>query len=588
MAGLIPQDFIDDLLSRTDIVDVIGDYVQLRKAGKDFQGLCPFHTEKTPSFTVSQLKQFYHCFGCGANGSVIGFLMDYNHLDFVEAIKELASRAGMELPENNEIGRKRPDNEPIYSLLEDAARFFSLQLRQHPQKERAVHYLKNRGLTGKIAAMYRIGFAPPGWDNLLKTIGKSSEHLDLLQRAGLTIEKEGNDKSEKHYYDRFRDRIMFPIQDYKGRVIGFGGRIIDQGEPKYLNCPETPVFHKGRELYGLYEARKYCRDLDRILVVEGYMDVVALAQYDLQNTVATLGTAITSDHIQRLFKTTSEIVYCFDGDNAGRRAAWKALELSLPLLKEGRAVQFLFLPEGEDPDSMVRSRGKDFFENRENFTSLSDFLFTTLLQDVDIHRLEGRARLVDLAKPLIARLPQGALRSLMQQQLSELSRLTTDQIRQLVPPPYPEVEKPKPVQRSTTRRHRRLTRSLVEQAIHILLNYPHFALEIEFPMELEELTDPHLPLIQELIGLISDKPDITTGQLLEHWRNKKVYPTLAELVMARKELPESAIKTEYEGILQGLKNHLLKQRRSAVIQTSNGKITEQIKDVFRRKKQDQG
>ncbi|MFK8069012.1 MAG: DNA primase [Gammaproteobacteria bacterium] len=585
MAGMIPQDFIDDLLSRTDIVDVIGEFVQLRKGGKDYQGLCPFHNEKTPSFTVSQVKQFYHCFGCGANGSAISFMMDHNHLDFVETIKDLASKAGMQLPENTETKQNRPDHNPVFNILEQASQFYAKQLRQHSSKERAVEYLKNRGLSGEIAAAYDIGYAPPGWDNLINSFGMkeqiTSDQISLLLKAGLIAEKELEDNKKRHY-DRFRDRIMFPIRDYKGRVIGFGGRVFDQGEPKYLNSPETPVFHKGRELYGLFEARKRCRDLSRIIVVEGYMDVVALAQFGINNAVATLGTATTIEHLQRLFKATREIVICFDGDKAGQRAAWKALELSLPLLKEGYSVRFLFLPEGDDPDSIVRKQGAAYFENTENYTQLSEFLFDSLVQQTDLTTLEGRARLFDLASPLIAKIPTGALRTLMQQQLSSLSQLASEKIDQMMPIHNPAPERIKPVQRRPVNRNKRFSRTLVEQAIHILINHPEFVIEIDFPKELSNLDDQNIPFILELTQQISDQSLINTGQLLEHFRESEKIELLNQLLPGEKDLPDDAMRAEYRGIIQTLQKNLAKQQRSALIQTSDGKITDQIKSLYTR------
>ncbi len=582
MAGLIPQDFIDDLLSRTDIVDVIGDHVQLRKAGKDFQGLCPFHNEKSPSFTVSQTKQFYHCFGCQASGSAISFLMDHNHLDFVETIKELASKAGMQLPENTDSNKPRVNNDPVYSILEQATKFFAVQLRQHSTKQRAVDYLKNRGLSGEIAKAYDIGYAPDGWDNLLKHLDNEADQKNLLIKAGLIIEKESENNKPKRYYDRFRDRIIFPIRDYKGRVIGFGGRILDKGEPKYLNSPETPVFHKGRELYGLYEARKRCRDLDQIVVVEGYMDVVALAQFGINHSVATLGTATTTEHLQRLFKATREVIFCFDGDRAGKRAAWKALDLSLPLLKEGYTVQFMFLPEGEDPDSMVRSKGPEYFRNHKNFTALSEFLFNSLLLKADINTLEGRAQLVNLANPLITKIPTGALRSLMQQRLSKLSQLEGQAIEQIIPEVAPPAEIPQPRQRALINRNQRLSRTLVEQAIHIILNHPGFANEVDFDENLVELADPYLPLLLELLRMVKSQPTISTGQLLEHWRGTETLIALNDLISGKKELPDEAIQTEYTGIITALKKNLLKQQRSAIINTSEGKITDRVKNIYKR------
>ena len=358
MAGRIPQHFIDELLNRVDIVDVIDSRVPLRKAGRDFQARCPFHEEKNPSFTVSQNKQFYHCFGCGAHGSAISFLMEYEHLDFIEAIKELAHKAGIALPAIEEDPAHKAIDKDLYGVMEEAASFYRQQLRNHADSPKAVEYLKGRGLTGQIASEFGIGYAPPGWDNLLKAIGGSAQRQTQLATTGMAIEKEPG-----RYYDRFRNRIMFPIRDRRGRIIAFGGRVIDSNDtPKYLNSPESPLFHKGKELYGLYEARQALRQIDRLLVVEGYMDVVALAQHGIRYAVATLGTALTPDHIAPLFRTTQEVVFCFDGDRAGRDAAWKALDIMLPELKEGRTARFMFLPDGEDPDTLVRKIGQTAFE----------------------------------------------------------------------------------------------------------------------------------------------------------------------------------------------------------------------------------
>ena len=575
MAGLIPQDFIDDLLHRTDIVDVIGEHVQLRKAGKDYQGLCPFHNEKTPSFTVSQAKQFYHCFGCGANGSAIGFLMENNHLNFVEAIKDLAAKAGVQVPESAAQSEPRPNYDPIYQVLDKACKFYETQLRRHSTRQIAVNYLKQRGLSGEIAAAYHIGFAPAGWDNLLRNLALPDKSIPLLVSAGLIIKKETGG-----FYDRFRDRIIFPIRDYRGRVTGFGGRVLEQGEPKYLNSPETPVFHKGRELYGLFEARRRCKDLQRLIVVEGYMDVVALAQYGINNAVATLGTATTPDHLQRLFRVTSEIVFCFDGDNAGYRAAWKALETSLPYLKDGQSIRFLFMPEGEDPDSLIRKQGAAYFEMPANLIPLSDFLFNSLLQKTESDSPEGRARLVTLAKPLLSKIPQGAYKTLIQQRLSELSHIETDQLNRWLPDQ--ENIPRKPTQRNALRPNRSRSRTLSEQAIHLLLTHPEFAHETDLPEKLEHLDQPHIRLLVELINLIKQHSNISTGQILEHWRDTPAFLTLSSLLIDIKDLPVSAMLTEYTGVMESLSKKLVKLKRSAAVQTADGKITDQIKDMYKR------
>ncbi|MDJ0740543.1 MAG: DNA primase, partial [Gammaproteobacteria bacterium] len=397
MPGAIPQHFIDDLLARADIVEIIGRRVPLKKAGREFHACCPFHSEKTPSFTVSPAKQFYHCFGCGAHGSALGFLMEYDRLSFPEAVEELASSMGLEVPREAAFDQG-PDHRPLYELLELAAQHYEQQLRQHADAARAVDYLRQRGLSGEIAARFRLGFAPPGWDNLLQALGGDDERVARLRDAGLITEQ------DHKRYDRLRDRIIFPIRDGRGRVVGFGGRLLGDGKPKYLNSPETPVFHKGRELYGLYEARQADGHPARLLVVEGYMDVVALAQFGIGNAVATLGTATTSDHLEKLYRATPEVVFCFDGDRAGRDAAWKALQTALPLMRDGRQARFLFLPDGEDPDSLVRQIGAAAFTERVGGAQpLSEYLFEKLSAQVDMQTLDGRARLGELTQPLLER-----------------------------------------------------------------------------------------------------------------------------------------------------------------------------------------
>jgi len=384
MAGRIPQHFIDQLLNRIDIVDLIDGYVPLKKAGANYKACCPFHNEKSPSFTVSPSKQFYHCFGCGANGTAISFLMEYDHMEFREAIESLASSAGMEIPEESQgLKPKQAVSEGIdlYQLMNQVNEFYQNQLRQHPAKQEAIDYLQKRELSGKTAKRFGIGFAPEGWNNLMSTLGVSAPAQKALLDTGMLTQNE-----KKRTYDRFRHRIMFPIHDHRGRVVGFGGRVLEQaepqpGNPKYLNSPETPIFHKGSELYGLFAARGGIKEADGVLVVEGYMDVVALAEAGINNAVATLGTATTAMHLQRLFRHTPNITFSFDGDRAGRAAAWKALETSLPSLQDGFQVSFLFLPDGEDPDTMVKKVGKQGFEKLiETATPLPDFLIDTLQQ----------------------------------------------------------------------------------------------------------------------------------------------------------------------------------------------------------------
>ena len=422
---MIPDSFKQDLLNRVDIVDVVGRFVQLKKGGANFMGLCPFHNEKSPSFTVSPAKQFYHCFGCGAHGNAIGFLMEYSGLGYVEAVTDLAENAGMKMPEYEARGSAKPlpEGPDLYAIMQQAMQFYRDKLKD---SSRAVDYLKGRGLSGKVAAQYGLGYAPDGWQSLQAAFPKYDDKS--LKDVGLVIE---NDEGRR--YDRFRDRIMFPIMNQRGVVIGFGGRILDAGEPKYLNSPETPLFEKGRELYGLSQARQGIREAGRAIVVEGYMDVIALAQHEVGYAVATLGTATSAIHIQKLFRQTDEIVFCFDGDNAGRKAAWHALEVSLPCLADHKAVKFLFLPAEDDPDTFVRAHGKDTFEKKlVESRPLSDVLLSELKSRVDMTTLEGRSRILHEAKPLLQKISAPALQLQLVKQLADLCGMTSAEAAGLV------------------------------------------------------------------------------------------------------------------------------------------------------------
>lgn len=424
---MIPNDFIETLLGRVDIVDVIDRSVPLKKAGANYQACCPFHSEKTPSFTVSPTKQFYHCFGCGAHGTAIGFLMEHAGKSFPEAVESLARDAGIEVPRTDQPGEReqREETQDLCEMLLGAAKFYRGQLKDAPG---AIGYLKGRGLTGVVAAHFGLGYAPPGWQNLA-TPFPAYDHAGL-EAAGLVIAGENGKR-----YDRFRDRIMFPIHDTRGRVIGFGGRVLDSGEPKYLNSPETAVFSKGKELYGLYLARSAIRDAGRVVVVEGYMDVVALAQHGIAYAVATLGTSTTASHAQKLFRLSDVVVFCFDGDTAGRKAAWRALENTLPILADGKEARFLFLPDGEDPDDFVRRRGKDAFEHAVlHAVPLSQYLLTELTARHSTATAEGRAALVSAAKPYVGQIDAPVLATLVRRQLAELAGLPEDQLGSLVGP----------------------------------------------------------------------------------------------------------------------------------------------------------
>lgn len=422
--GRIPQSFIDEVLLRTDIVDLVDARVKLKRAGKNYSACCPFHQEKSPSFTVNREKQFYYCFGCGATGNAISFLMEHDRLDFIDSLKQLAGAAGLSLPETREAGgAPRESHQPLFDALDAAAAHFEQQLRVAPARDRAVRYLQGRGVTGAVAKHFRLGYAPPGWDNLLQGLGAQPGLREQLLTAGLLIRNE----QRQSVYDAMRDRVIFPIRDFRGRVIAFGGRVLNDDKPKYLNSPESPVFHKGQELYGLYEARQSGK-LSRLLVVEGYMDVVALAQFGIPEAVATLGTATSTAHIERLFRVVSDVVFCFDGDAAGRRAAWRALENALPALHDGSSVRFLFLPDGEDPDSLVRREGPELFRARIDAESvpLTEQLFRHLGENISLDTLEGRSRLAKEALPLLALVPESLFRTLLLQRLGELTALPVE------------------------------------------------------------------------------------------------------------------------------------------------------------------
>jgi DNA primase len=553
MAGRIPQNFIDELLNRVDIVDVIDSRVSLKKAGREYQACCPFHNEKTPSFTVSPGKQFYHCFGCGAHGNAIGFLMDYENLAFPEAVEELARSVGMEVP--HEVTAGSPADErrlDHYSLLEKADRFYRGQLRQHAQATRAVDYLKARGLSGEIAQTFGLGYAPPGWDSLAKHLHDAASRK-LAVELGLLVQKD-----DGGCYDRFRDRIMFPIRDRRGRCIGFGGRVLGDEKPKYMNSPESPVFHKGRELYGLFEARKAGQKLERLLVVEGYMDVVALAQFGLSNAVATLGTATTPEHLESLYRTVSEVVFCFDGDAAGRRAAWRALENTLPVLRDGREARFLFLPEGEDPDTLVRRIGADAFQQEiVESVPLSRFFFESLCHQVDTGSVDGRARLVELARPLLKRLPDSVFRDLMLEQLSERSGLKLAQLQQRIfgtPPPEQAAAR--------TGQRRDLSRSPLRTAIRLLLEKPALGNTLDAPAGFEDLRLPGVALLTELLELTRRSPHLTAGGIIEHWRGRPEEQHLARLATTRLDVPTDGYEPEFHGAVQ----RLIEQRNSQKVE----------------------
>ena len=532
MSGRIPREFIDDIIARTDIVELVDSRVRLKKAGRNHQACCPFHDEKSPSFTVSQDKQFYHCFGCGAHGNVISFLMEFDRLEFPEAIEELAQYHSIEVPREKggapaPSAEQKQQKESDYALMEKIAKYFAQQLRVHPDKDKAVTYLKNRGLSGEIVKAFDMGYAPPEWDSVLKTFGISPVYQEQLLDLKLITE---NDNRRR--FDFFRDRIMFPIRDKRGRVIGFGGRVLEDGGPKYLNSPETRIFHKGHELYGFYQAKQAHRNLARVMIVEGYMDVVALGQFGIDYAVASLGTATTPEHIQMLFRATSEVVCCYDGDRAGKEAAWRALENALPFLKDGVEMKFLFLPDGEDPDTLVRKIGKDAFESQlqNDAVPLSKFFFDNLLQRHHIGSNEGKAALKSEATPLIEQILGENIRAIL---LSDLNDHMGNHNKHKLERDIAKANQrtsPKKLDFSTPNKS---TISPVRMMIRLLLDDPSLANRCQSadPTPLSSMGIPGIDMLVELFQFCLSKPKANTAQVLEHFREHPQSANLSKLMM---------------------------------------------------------
>jgi DNA primase len=532
MSGRIPREFIDDIIARTDIVELVDSRVRLKKAGRNHQACCPFHDEKRPSFTVSQDKQFYHCFGCGAHGNVISFLMEFDRLEFPEAIEELAQYHSIEVPREKggappPSAEQKQQKESDYELMEKVAKFFAQQLKIHPDKAKAVNYLKNRGLSGEIVKAFDMGYAPPEWDSVLKNFGVSPEYQRQLLDLKLITE---NDNRRR--FDFFRDRIMFPIRDKRGRVIGFGGRVLDDGGPKYLNSPETRIFHKGHELYGFYQAKQAHRNLTRVMIVEGYMDVVALGQFGIDYAVASLGTATTAEHIQMLFRATSEVVCCYDGDRAGREAAWRALENALPYLKDGVEMKFLFLPDGEDPDTLVRKIGKDIFEQslKNDAVPLSKFFFDNLLQRHHVSSNEGKAALKAEAMPLIQKIVGDNIREIL---LSDLSNHMVDQNKHKYERDVAQANLRKTPKKLDFNTPNKSTISPIRMMIRLLLDDPSLAIKCQAadPTQLVSVDIPGISMLITLYQFCLSKPLANTAQVLEHFRHHPQSAQLAKLMM---------------------------------------------------------
>jgi DNA primase len=537
MAGRIPQAFLDEIVARADIVDVINARVPLKKSGREYKACCPFHSEKSPSFLVSPEKQFYHCFGCGAHGTVIGFLMQYEKLEFVDAVADLAQRAGMELPREAQI-QSDGGGADLHDLMNRAARFFAQNLADQP---RGRQYLQSRGIDPVTQNKFALGFATDSWDALLTRFGADDDARRRLLQVGLVIERDTRGGARAAgFYDRFRDRLMFPIRDSRGRVIGFGGRIIDQGEPKYLNSPETPLFHKGRELYGLYEARQARSDFRRLMIVEGYMDVVRLHQAGITYAVATLGTATTQEHLNKIFRLTSELVFCFDGDRAGRQAAWRALENALPLAQDGREFKFMFLPDGHDPDTLVAAEGAAAFEERlQASLPLSEYLVQRLSTEVDLQHIDGRAKLKALVAPLFARMPEGIYRELLADQLAARVGMPAKSLKESFSaasarqPGSPGEPRPGPRGPTRTGRVSSGRGSLLSQSITLVLHHPGAAASVRNLEILAEVAKPGVSVLRELLSQAIAMSEPSTAMLLERWRGRPEYGRLSELAMAQ-------------------------------------------------------
>ncbi len=555
-AGRIPREFIDQLLARVDIVDVIGSRVPLKKAGREFMACCPFHNEKTPSFTVSPTKQFYHCFGCGVHGSAISFLMEYEHLEYVEAIEALSRTIGVQVPrEGAEDAPKRKRRDAnLYTLLEESASWYQGQLRQNPV---AIEYLRNRGLSGEVITRFGLGYAPSG-PGLGRQLGRYGE--DRLIASGMSIRNDAG-----RVYDRFRERVMFPIRDRRGRIIGFGGRIIGDGSPKYLNSPETEIFHKGSELYGLFEARQHTRKLEQLLVVEGYMDVIALAQFGVTYAVATLGTATTPDHIRQLLRLAPEVVFCFDGDRAGREAAWRALENALPELRDDKEIRFLFLPQGEDPDTQIRQIGKEAFESSlQRATPLSSYLLSELKERYNLSTREGKSRLLNDGLKLLATMPTILLQ---EQLLGDLSTITDTPLEvarshlkgnlsTVIEVSYNKARLSDQDVRRTPARH----------AIALLLHYPVLVDLADSPEQILDYDLPGMSLLAAIIENIEEHPNIHTAGLLERFRQTEYEQALKRLSNWKPDTDdETVIRREFTDCLQQIRRQARQKKLETLL-----------------------
>ena len=573
MAGTIPREFIDEVLAYTDIVELIDSRVPLKRSGANHMACCPFHGEKTPSFSVSQPKQFYHCFGCGASGDAIRFLMEYEHSSFVEAIEELAQMAGLQVPKiaySNEPQKQAPEQ---FELLDQVSNYYQHQLSHHPKSQQVQDYVKQRGLSPEIIKTFGLGFSPPGWDNVLNVIGAGEEKkIQALFDTGMLIKRDEQASDQAHsnkspYYDRFRERLMFPIRDRRGRTIAFGGRILGDGKPKYLNSPETRLFHKGQELYGLFELKQALRKIERVLVVEGYMDVVSLAQFEVNYSVATLGTATTAEHLQKLFRLCDEVFFCFDGDRAGRDAAWRAMNNALPAIKPGKQARFMFLPDGEDPDTLIREKGKAGFEaEMDKAMTFSEFFFDSLMQQVNMASLDGRSKLIDLSKPYLEKIHEGAFQTLMVARLSELAEIDQAGLLPLLGITSGSAVRSAAAASREKRFNHHSARmpqapSPVKKAITYLLQNPQLAENAGDPGRFASLELADISVFVQLLDLLQNDPHLTMARVLANWQNHEQHQFLIDLASERLLLSdEQAISCEFNEILQLFTRQYQQQR----------------------------
>ena len=521
MSDLIPQDFIDDLVQRIDIIEVISNRIEIKKAGREYKGLCPFHTEKTPSFTVSQEKGFYHCFGCGAHGTALGFLMDYENQTFIEVIEELSKIAGVEIPKTKQDRAKNKKNK---SLQELTAEIMGQFIQNLSQSEKAIAYLKNRNIDGKTAKKFSIGFANDSWDDILKKFGTSDTRVKKLLDCGLIIKKD-----DSGYYDRFRNRIMFPIRDNKGNVLGFGGRIIDDGEPKYLNSPETQLFKKGQLLYGMFESKEALRSSSEAIIVEGYTDVIALSMNGFGNALATLGTATTDTHIKNVFRFANKITFCFDGDRAGKDAAWKACEICLPNLTAKKEVGFLILPDNQDPDQIIASSGPQLLKKLlDDALPLSDFLIQTIKKEFAVNTINGRAMAAEKSMSLVNKIPGGIYKDLMIEKIASELKMKVSQLKNIrTQARMGNIQrKSSPLKEKDYRRRP----SLIRQAIKILIHYPDLAKNINLEKTFHFIDDKGIKVFDEILNFIQSRESIKSATISEHFQDKNIRVQLKKMI----------------------------------------------------------